>query len=83
MDTHTHNTRHRDVVKSENTNRTTSERTQRHILPKLIRTIPDQIINSVYTHSLHIVKHRLKLNYLETYQEYCSIQNCYVCNKTI
>ena len=78
---HTHNTRHRDDFQSVNTNRATSERTLRHLLPKLIRTLPDQIINSVYTHSVQTVKRRLKQHYLETYQEHCSIRNCYVCNR--
>ena len=78
---HTHNTRHRNEFRSENIIRTSSGRTLRHALPKLIQTIPRQILNTIYTHSLQTVKRKLKLHYLAAYQEACSIRNCYVCNQ--
>ena len=78
---HTHDTRRRDDFGNENTNRISTERTLRHILPRFIPTVPEPILNSVYTHSLQTVKRKLKLHYLQSYQENCSIRNCYICNR--
>ena len=78
---HTHNTRQREVFQSEHTKKVTSEKTLRYFLSKFIQTIPEPIINTVYTHSLQTVKRKLKIHYLGSYQANCSIRNCYVCNR--
>ena len=76
---HSYDTRQRDRFQSINSIRSTSEKILRHFLPKLLISIPNYIINSVYTHSLQSVKHKLKSFFLNSYERQCTIRNCYVC----
>ena len=78
---HTHDTRRRNEYRSVNSTRITTDKTLRYFLPKFILSIPRSITNSIYTHSLQTVKRKMKSNCLATYQENCTIQNCYVCSR--
>ena len=77
---HDHDTRHRNDLQSQPTNRISSEKVLRNLLPKLLIDIPNTIKECVYTHSLQAVKNRFKLHVLGTYCKDCTIRNCYVCN---
>ena len=78
---HSHNTRQINIFQSTNAHKISSEKTLRHVLPKILIAIPDNVINSVYTHSLQSVKHKFKSFKLNSYQKECTIRNCYVCKK--
>ena len=77
---HSHDTRHRNDFHGQVTNRVSSDKILRQIIPKLLNEIPGSIRDCVYTHSLQSVKSKYKLQAISGYQEYCSIRNCYVCN---
>ena len=81
MSGHSHDTRQRDRFQSINAHKISSEKTLRHFLPKLLITIPDNVTNSVYTHSLQSVRHKFKSFALNSYEKHCKIRNCYVCKK--
>ena len=80
INNHDHNTRHRNELQSHTTNRISSEKVLRHLLPKLLINVPNMIKDSVHTHSLQAVKNKFKLYVLGTYRKECTIRNCYVCN---
>ncbi len=50
-------------------------------LPILINNVPIEIIETVYTHSLHGFAGYIKLKTLESYQENYTIINCYICSR--
>ena len=77
---HNHNTRHRNELQSRPTNRISSEKVLRHLLPKLLIELPSHINDCVYTHSLQSVKDKYKSHALGSYKRECNIRNCYVCN---
>ena len=77
---HNYATRYRNEPRSYPTNRISSEKILKHLLPKLLIDIPLSIKDCVYTHSLQAVKSKFKLYVLGTYRSDCTIRNCYVCN---
>ena len=77
---HSHNTRQIQRFQSLRTNRISSEKVLRHSLPKFLRSLPEYVLNSVYTHSLQSVKFKFKSMSIANYEIECRIQNCYVCN---
>ena len=77
---HNHDTRHRNDFQSSLTNRASSDKILRQILPKILNDIPGSIRDRVYTHSLQAVKNKFKSHAISNYQDSCSIRNCYVCN---
>ena len=77
---HDHATRFRNEPRGHHTNRISSEKILKHLLPKLLIEIPRSIKDSVYTHSLQAVKIKFKLHVLGTYRRDCTLRNCYVCN---
>ena len=78
---HNYNTRNRNNSRIQVTNRISSEKTLRYLLPKYLIQIPDNIKASIYTHSLLAVKNKFKLYALGTYTTICSIRDCYVCDR--
>lgn len=78
---HDHDTRQRNDFQSTNTNKVSSNKTLRHLLPKLLKSVPANLVNSIQTLSLQTVKRNFKRHFLSTYQPECSIHNCYICNK--
>ena len=77
---HTHNTRHRYAFQALASNRVSSDKILRQLLPKILNNIPECIRSCVYTHSLQAVKNRFKSYALSAYQVDCTIVDCYVCN---
>ena len=54
----------------------------RYFLPKLLRETPPNITVKVTTHSLQGFSSYTKRYYINTYLDFCTIPNCYVCNST-
>ena len=50
-------------------------------LVETINSCPDSILNKMLTHSIKAVSQQYKSFLFEEYQEACTIQNCYVCNR--
>ena len=77
---HTYNMRPRLPAPVNRSNKRSSEKILRYYLPNFIKTIPEHIKSSIYTHSLQSTKYKYKSFVLANYQPVCSIPNCYVCN---
>ena len=48
-------------------------------LPKLFNSTPRLITDKVHTHSLNGFVHYIKITKINSYQESCFIENCYIC----
>ena len=77
---HPYNTRNRDIIRPMPRTTSASE-TTRHHLPKFIATIPSQIKEKIFSHSIKGFTHYVKMFYLDSYSIICNIENCYVCNR--
>ena len=80
--THNYNTRQRNQFRNVSRNRVSCEKVLRYLLPKLLLNIPNSIKESIHTHSVQSIKNRFKLYALGTYNDTCSIRNCFVCEHT-
>ncbi len=47
----------------------------RYNIPVVLNNSPSEIRNTIFTHSL---QGYVKLRFLQSYQENCTIQNCYI-----
>ncbi len=50
-------------------------------LPTIINNVPYEIVANVCPHSLHGFAGYMKLRTLESYNDNCSILNCYISSK--
>ncbi len=55
----------------------------RYRIPLIINESPPEIINNVDTHNLQGFSKHIKIKILESYNENCTIQNCYICNRKL
>ena len=77
---HNYDMRDMQEFQRQATNRISSDKILKQLLPNILNDIPDQIIDSVHTHCLLSVKYKLKAHALSNYKSICTIRNCYVCN---
>ncbi len=52
-------------------------------IPLIVNESPPEIINKVDTHSLQDFSKYIKIKILESYNEDCTNQNCYICNRNL
>ncbi len=50
--------------------------------PSTVNSTPTNIIEKIYTHSMQGFSKYIKQNILQSYQENCTIYNCYICSRT-
>ncbi len=55
----------------------------RYCIPLIVNESPPEIINKVDTHSLQGFSKYIKIKILESYNEHCPIQNCYICHRNL
>ncbi len=75
---HSHATRIQHNIYEMKPNHEFARKCIRYDLPILINNAPIEIIEKVYTHSLHGFAGYIKLKTLKSYQENCTIINCYI-----
>ena len=80
-ETHHHNTRRRNDIRLPLAKHEYAKRSIRFNLPKVINNTPNIILDKVSTHSLDGFSWYIKQYILKTYQELCTINNCYVCSR--
>jgi hypothetical protein len=78
---HDYNTRNRGNEQPKVPNKASCGKCIRFLIPKLIESSPNNILDKVYTHSLKGLAYYCKIHFLEQYQSVCNIQNCYVCGR--
>lgn len=79
---HSHNygTRNRDQARLQQSKTALTETSLRFYIPRLILSIPNNILDKINTHSLHGFSTYVKRYLIDLYQSQCFLQNCYICN---
>ncbi len=54
----------------------------RYNVSNTINTTTPNIIDKIYTHSMQDFSGYIKQSLLHSYQEHCTIPNCYICSRS-
>ncbi len=65
-------------IVSININPWYAKRCIKYDLPRVVKDTSVEIIDKVHTHSLHGFSGYIRLNILQSYQQSCTIINCYI-----
>ena len=77
---HTHDTRIKNELYIFRAKHEFAKNCLRHNLPFIVNNIPDIVKEKLITHSLNGFAKYVKQNLLQTYNDACTITNCYICN---
>ena len=75
---HDYSTRNRNIFNICQTRVKCAEYSLRNITPKILNETP-QIKDKIWTHSLHGFVWYIKCYFINVYNTYCTIANCYIC----
>ncbi len=78
-DTHQHNTRNRNELRTGRPAHEYAKKTIRYNLPIVVNSTTREILDKIDTHSLNGFAGYTKRFILNSYNDTCNIQNCYVC----
>ncbi len=73
-----HDTRSQHNIHQMKSNHEYAKNCLGYNIPMELNDSPPKIRNIIYTHSLHEFAGYVKLGFLQSYQEDCTIQNCYI-----
>ena len=82
MPSHAHDTRQRYTPRPQVPRTVLAKSTIRFTIPELVTQMPNCIIDKISTHSIQGLSNYAKKYLLNQYQENCSLQNCYICNRS-
>ncbi len=78
---HDHSTRNQNQLRTNKTQHEHARYCVRHQIPKVINSAPIYILTKINTHSLQGFSIYIKITIIQSYQEICTIQNCYICSR--
>jgi len=82
INTHNHVTRAQHKIHLAYTpNHEYAKKCIRYDVPNVFNSTPTEIKEKIYTHSLQGFARYIKLTFLQSYQDICTIVNCYVCSR--
>ena len=81
FDMHNYETRIRYHIHQPKTNHEYAKHCIRFHIPKTVNNSPNAILEKIDTHSLKGFSGYIKNCFLESYQDTCTIENCYICNQ--
>ena len=79
---HNYETRSRNTIRPAIPNRASSSNIIRFFIPSLVSETDDCIIDKITTHSYNGFSRYIKHNFIDAYEETCTILNCYVCGRS-
>ena len=79
--THNHNTRQQHNIHQPYARHEYAKRCLRFDLPKIINNTPSHILDKASTHSLNGFAWYIKQSIINSYNDKCIIENCYICSK--
>jgi hypothetical protein len=79
---HDHDTRAQNDIHENKTLHEFAQYCIRHDLPKRINEMHHSILDKIHTHSLKGLARYIKIFALKSYQDNCTIVNCYICSRT-
>ncbi len=78
---HDHSTRTQNQLRTNQPQHGHASYCVRHQIPKVINIAPIRILTKINTHSLQGLSRYIKLTIIQSYQEICTTQNCYICSQ--
>ena len=78
---HEHSTRFQHKLRLMKPNHEYARNCIRYHVPVVVNATSPEITNKIYTHSLQGFAWYIKLKTIQSYQENCTIQNCYICSR--
>jgi len=78
-ETHNYATRIQHNIHQPFTKHAFAKNCIRSDIPNIINISPNSILDKIYTHSLQGFSGYIKAHFLQSYQENCTIMDCYVC----
>ena len=78
---HTHNTRQANEIHVTRIHHEFARRLVRNSIPYTINNLPKQVVSKIRTHSLTGFTAYTKHFLIQSYEENCTLLNCYVCSK--
>ena len=81
LDIHSYNTRQKHKLHTPLSKHCFAKRSLRFTLINLVNESPECIYNKFKTHILSGFSKYVKNYYINTYQELCTLPNCYICNR--
>ena len=81
-DIHQYGTRTKDSFDIGKTRTKLADSSLRFVVPRLINDTPHFIIDKIHTHSLQGFVFYIKQSFINSYNENCSIVNCFICQNT-
>ena len=73
--------RNRHLLKIHYTQKESTKKTIRWVMPQIINNLPPDIIEKLYRCSIDTVKYSVKEMFLSKYAENCTLRECYICNR--
>ncbi len=80
-DIHDHSTRAQNKLCTKKPNHEHAKYSIRYHIPKVINITAMEILTNIKTHSLQGFRRYIKHTIIQSYQELCTIQNCYICSR--
>ena len=80
---HDYPTRRGNLIRTNPTRTNFAQKCLHNALPSILNSIPPELYNRIYTHSLPCVAQLFKQDFLDRYSNECRIFNCYICRRTI
>ncbi len=80
---HDHSTRAQNQLRTNKPNHEHARCSIRYQIPKVINSRPMEILTKINTHSLQGFSRYIKHTIIQSYQELCTIQNCYILFSTM
>ena len=77
--THNHNTRNRNN-RRDTPSTISASHSPRFTIPKIIDTLDEDFKDSLLANSLNAIARNAKFNAIDSYNDSCTVPNCYVCN---
>ena len=74
-----HNTRDNNQIYTYKVKHAYAQKCLRHSLPLLLNNLPEIVKEKLILHSTQGFAKYVKLNFYQSYQVACTIQDCYVC----
>ena len=77
---HNHNTRGANALHKNRCSHVFAQKSLKLNITNIVNGTPDIILDKIDTHSLHGFTNYVKLFLLQTYQDTCTVPNCYICS---
>ena len=79
---HRYETRHAGSRPHSCPNTITASQSPKYVIPKIIDSLPESLISKIESHTIKAFSFQAKSYLLQNYNELCTVERCYICNRT-